>query len=67
MDYNPQKPVIVQSDRTILLEVQHPQFLHARDFLSSFAELVKSPEYIHSYRLSPLLNMECSRWWYDSQ
>ncbi len=54
MDYNPQKPVIVQSDRTILLEVQHPQFLHARDFLSSFAELVKSPEYIHSYRLSPL-------------
>lgn len=47
-------PLIVQSDLTILLEVDHPQFKEARDSLLSFAELVKSPEHIHTYRLTPI-------------
>ncbi|HET8912034.1 MAG TPA: DNA repair helicase XPB [Ktedonobacteraceae bacterium] len=48
------KPLIVQSDRTILLEVDHPLHDEARDALAQFAELEKSPEHIHTYRLSPL-------------
>ena len=51
---NPANPFIVQSDRTILLEVDHPQHAEARDALAQFAELEKSPEHIHTYRLSPL-------------
>ncbi|MBA2287755.1 MAG: helicase-associated domain-containing protein, partial [Ktedonobacteraceae bacterium] len=47
-------PLIVQSDRTILLEVDHPQHAEARDALAQFAELEKSPEHIHTYRLSSL-------------
>jgi DNA excision repair protein ERCC-3 len=44
----------VQSDRTLLLEVDHPQYAEARDALAQFAELEKSPEHIHTYRLTPL-------------
>lgn len=51
---NPNNPIIVQSDRSILLEVEHPQHTEARDALTQFAELEKSPEHIHTYRLSPL-------------
>lgn len=51
---NPSNPLIVQSDRSILLEVDHPQHAEARDALAQFAELEKSPEHIHTYRLSPL-------------
>lgn len=51
---NPNNPLIVQSDRTILLEVEHPLHAEARDALAQFAELEKSPERIHTYRLSPL-------------
>src|SRR3989441_4526957 len=51
---NPNNPSIVQSDRTILLEVDHPLHAEARDALAQFAELEKSPEHIHTYRLSPL-------------
>jgi len=51
---NLSNPLIVQSDRTILLEVDHPQHTEARDALAQFAELEKSPEHIHTYRLSPL-------------
>lgn len=47
-------PVIVQSDKTVLLEVNNPQYEAARDQLSRFAELEKSPEYIHTYRITPL-------------
>lgn len=47
-------PLVVQSDRTILLEVDHPQYAEARDALAQFAELEKSPEHIHTYRLTPL-------------
>lgn len=54
MGFNPDNPLIVQSDRTILLETASPLFEKARDALSLFAELVKSPEHIHTYRISPL-------------
>jgi len=54
MLYNPENPVIVQSDNSILLEVDNPQFVPARNSLSRFAELEKSPEHIHTYRLSPI-------------
>ena len=54
MLYNTGNPVIVQSDRTILLEVDNDNFVPARNALSKFAELEKSPEHIHTYRLSPL-------------
>ncbi len=49
-----EKPLIVQADRTILLEVDNPLFADARDMLSIFAELEKSPEHIHTYRITPL-------------
>src|SRR5579884_3719087 len=51
---NPNNPIIVQSDRSILLEVDHPHHAEARDALTQFAELERSPEHIHTYRLSPL-------------
>ncbi|MCD4763626.1 MAG: helicase-associated domain-containing protein, partial [Desulfobacterales bacterium] len=51
---NDSGPLIVQSDHTIMVEVAHPQYVECRDFLNSFAELVKSPEFIHTYRVTPL-------------
>ncbi|PXF60988.1 MAG: helicase [Candidatus Methanogaster sp.] len=54
MSSQPQKPLIIQSDRTLMLEVGHPGYVECRDFLSLFAELVKSPEFIHTYRVTPL-------------
>src|SRR3954469_20813863 len=54
MQYNPANPLIVQGDRTVLLEVDNPLYAEARDALAPFAELEKSPEHIHTYRLSPL-------------
>lgn len=54
MSYRPDLPMIVQSDRTILLEAQHPAYEEAKHAISSFAELIKSPEYIHTYRITPL-------------
>lgn len=47
-------PLIVQSDKTILLEVAHPQAEAARHALASFAELERAPEHMHSYRITPL-------------
>ncbi|MFZ0328276.1 MAG: DNA repair helicase XPB [Nitrososphaeraceae archaeon] len=48
------KPMIVQGDGTILLEVENEFYAECRDWLSRFAELVKSPEYIHTYKITPL-------------
>jgi DNA excision repair protein ERCC-3 len=48
------KPVIVQSDGSILLEVQNDAYEDARDAILPFAELVKSPEYVHTYRVTPI-------------
>ena len=44
----------VQGDRSILAEVHAPGFAEARDELALFAELQKSPEHVHTYRLTPL-------------
>jgi DNA excision repair protein ERCC-3 len=51
---NPENPIIVQSDGSVLLEVDNPRYDEARDGLAQFAELVKSPEHIHTYRITPL-------------
>ncbi len=51
---NPSNPLIVQSDKSVLLEVDNPLYEDARDSLARFAELVKSPEYVHTYRITPL-------------
>ena len=53
-DNVPQNPLIVQGDHTVLLEVDNPLYVEARDALARFAELVKSPEHIHTYRVTPL-------------
>jgi len=50
----PTNPLIVQSDKTVLLEVDNPQYEAARDALASFCELVKAPEHMHTYRITPL-------------
>src|SRR4051794_11822306 len=47
-------PLIVQSDKTLLLEVDHPQAADARAAIAPFAELERSPEHVHTYRLTPL-------------
>ena len=54
MSYVPENPLIVQSDHSILVETASPHFEAARDALVGFAELVKSPEYVHTWRLTPL-------------
>ena len=46
--------LIVQSDRSVLLEVDHPRADAARTAIAPFAELEKSPEHVHTYRLTPL-------------
>ncbi|WP_166238150.1 DNA repair helicase XPB [Paenibacillus turpanensis] len=48
------KPLIVQNDFSLLLEVRNPLFEEARARICGFADLVKSPEHVHTYRMSPL-------------
>ncbi len=47
-------PLIVQSDKSLLLEVDHPAATECRRAIAAFAELERSPEHIHTYRLTPL-------------
>ena len=47
-------PLIVQSDKTLLLEVAHPGSEQARRDIAAFAELERAPEHIHTYRITPL-------------
>ena len=47
-------PLIVQSDRTLLLDVHAPLADKCRNELIPFAELERSPEHLHTYRLTPL-------------
>ena len=76
MSMMPDNPLIVQSDRTLMLHTvrsvfdakgrpckdadgqpmteEHPRFADARDALASFAELEKSPDYLHTYRITPV-------------
>lgn len=51
---NSENPLIVQSDRTILFDVHAPLASECREALIPFAELVRSPEHLHTYRLTPL-------------
>lgn len=62
--YDPANPLIVQSDHTVLVEVDSPRYEAARNELVRFAELVKSPEHIHTYRITPPFNLErpCRRY-----
>ncbi len=52
--YRPDRPLIVQADRSILLEVDHRLYAECRDRLAPFAELRKSPEHIHTYAITAL-------------
>jgi DNA excision repair protein ERCC-3 len=54
LSFDPKNPFIVQSDRSVLVEVDNPKYAEARDALAPFAELEKSPEHIHTYRISNL-------------
>src|SRR5438477_11106800 len=54
MNYDANNPLIIQGDRSVLAEVDNPRYTEARDALAPFAELEKSPEHIHTYRLTPL-------------
>ena len=47
-------PLIVQSDKTLLLEVDHPDADACRQAIAPFAELERAPEHVHTYRLTPL-------------
>ncbi|TQM81458.1 DNA excision repair protein ERCC-3 [Saccharothrix saharensis] len=47
-------PLIVQSDKTLLLEVEHPLSDDARTAIAPFAELERAPEHVHTYRVTPL-------------
>lgn len=47
-------PLIVQSDKTLLLDIDHPMSTECRRAIAPFAELERSPEHIHTYRLTNL-------------
>ena len=49
-----ENPLIVQGDHTVLVETASPHYPQARETLACFAELVKSPEHVHTYRITPL-------------
>ena len=50
----PDGPLIVQSDKTLLLEVDHAAAAEARAAIAPFAELERAPEHVHTYRVTPL-------------
>ena len=47
-------PLIVQSDKTLLLEIDHPKAADCRRVIAPFAELERAPEHVHTYRVTPL-------------
>ena len=49
-----ERPLMVQSDRTMLLDVHSPSFEECRNDIMAFSDLVKSPEHMHTYALSPI-------------
>ncbi len=51
---NPNGPLIIQSNQEILVEVDHARYEEARDAIAPFTELIKSPEHLHTYRISHL-------------
>ncbi|MCI0586586.1 MAG: helicase-associated domain-containing protein, partial [Planctomycetes bacterium] len=49
-----ENPLIVQGDRSLLLDVHAPLAEEARSAVARFAELERSPEHFHTYRITPL-------------
>ena len=47
-------PLIVQSDKTLLLEIDHADSDECRHAIAPFAELERAPEHVHTYRITPL-------------
>ena len=55
MNYNQNNPLIIQSDMTMLLEVDSPFYEEVRaTVVAPFAEIIKSPEHVHTYRITPI-------------
>lgn len=54
MSFHPDRALIVQSDLSVLVEVDSPDYPDARAAIASIAELEKSPEHVHTYRITPL-------------
>src|SRR3712207_7454122 len=54
-------PLIVQSDKTLLLEVDHELARECRAAIAPFAELERSPEHVHTYRVTPLADRKSTR------
>ena len=54
MSYVPENALIIQSDRSVLLEIHSHRANAARAAIAPFTELIKSPEHIHTYQISPL-------------
>ncbi|MBD0379324.1 DNA repair helicase XPB [Paenibacillus sedimenti] len=54
MNWDPARPLIVQNDLSVLLETHHSDFEYVRSTLSRFADLIKTPEHLHTYRITPL-------------
>ena len=53
-DFHPERALIVQSDLSVLVEVDAPDYPQARTVIATIAELEKSPEHVHTYRITPL-------------
>ena len=54
VSFDPANPLIVQADRSVFLEAFNPRAEDARRALAPFAELISSPEHLHTYRVTPL-------------
>src|SRR5262249_19200436 len=52
--YDVKNPLIVQSDRSVLVEVENPLYAESRDALAPFADLEKSPAHLPNYRIRDL-------------
>ncbi len=64
---NVNTPLIVQGDGTILLDVKANDFDEIRTFMLAFAELIKSPEYIHTYKITSVSLWNAASLKYEAQ
>ncbi len=67
MSPSPPGPLIVQSDKTLLLEVDHEAADEARAAIAPFAELERAPEHVHTYRVTPLALWNASAAGHDAE
>ena len=63
----PGGPLIVQSDRTLLLEIDHERADECRGAIAPFAELERAPEHVHTYRITPLALWNASAAGHDAE